>query len=93
MPYFGGVAMLAGVAAAILIAWQLPFLGRQATMQQDSRAVLVAAAVICLVGVLDDLFELPPLAKFAGQILAAGIAVALGREDALDPAARGRSSR
>ena len=58
MPYFGGVAMLAGVAAAILIAWQLPFLGRQATMQQDSRAVLVAAAVICLVGVLDDLFEL-----------------------------------
>ncbi len=78
MPYFGGVAMLAGVAAAILIAWQLPFFGRQATMQQDSRAVLVAAAVICLVGVLDDLFELPPLAKFAGQILAAGIAVALG---------------
>ena len=78
MPYFGGVAMLAGVAAAILIAWQLPFLGRQATMQQDSRAVLVSATVICLVGVLDDLFELPPLAKFAGQILAAGIAVALG---------------
>ena len=31
MPYFGGVAMLAGVAAAILMAWQLPFLGRQAT--------------------------------------------------------------
>ena len=27
MPYFGGVAMLAGVAAAILLAWQLPFLG------------------------------------------------------------------
>ena len=78
MPYFGGVAMLAGVAAAILIAWRLPFLGGQATMREDSRAVLVAAAVICLVGVLDDLFELPPLAKFAGQILAAGIAVALG---------------
>ena len=72
----------------MLLAWQLPFLGRQATVQQDSRAVLVAAAVICLVGVLDDLFELPPLAKFAGQVLAAGIAVALGRQDALDPAAR-----
>jgi UDP-GlcNAc:undecaprenyl-phosphate GlcNAc-1-phosphate transferase len=28
MPYFGGVAMLAGVAAAILMSWQLPFLGR-----------------------------------------------------------------
>ena len=34
--------------------------------------------MICLVGVLDDVFELPPLAKFAGQVLAAGIAVALG---------------
>jgi UDP-GlcNAc:undecaprenyl-phosphate/decaprenyl-phosphate GlcNAc-1-phosphate transferase len=78
MPYFGGVAMLAGVAAAILISWQLPFLGRLVTVQQDSRAVLVAAVVICLVGVLDDVFELPPLTKFAGQVFAAGIAVALG---------------
>lgn len=78
MPYFGGIAMLLGVAAAILLAWQLPFLGRLQTVQQDSRAVLVAAVVICLVGVLDDIFELPPLAKFAGQVLAAGIAVALG---------------
>ena len=93
MPYFGGVAMLAGVAAAILIAWQLPFLGRQATVQQDSRAVLVAAAVICLVGVLDDLFELPA----AGQVRRSGPG---GRhrgrtrgEDALDPAARVRSWR
>ena len=78
MPYFGGVAMLAGLAAAVLISWQLPFLGRLATVQQDSWAVLVAATVICLVGVLDDVFELPPLAKFAGQVFAAGIAVALG---------------
>ena len=46
MPYLGGVAMLAGVAAAILISWQLPFLGRLATVHQESRAVLVAAAVI-----------------------------------------------
>jgi UDP-GlcNAc:undecaprenyl-phosphate GlcNAc-1-phosphate transferase len=78
MPYFGGIAMLLGVAAAILLAWQLPFLGRLQTVHQDSRAVLVAAAVICLVGVFDDMFELPALAKFAGQVLAAGIAVALG---------------
>ena len=40
--------------------------------------MLVAAAVICLVGVLDDIYELPALAKFAGQVLAAGVAVALG---------------
>ena len=78
MPYLGGLAMLVGVAAAMLLAWQLPFLGRQALVQQDSRAVLVAATVICIVGVLDDMFDLPPLPKFAGQVLAAGLAVALG---------------
>jgi UDP-GlcNAc:undecaprenyl-phosphate GlcNAc-1-phosphate transferase len=78
MPYFGGVAMLIGVSAAIVLAWQLPFLGQQSLVQQDSRAVLVAAVVICVVGVLDDLFDLSALAKFAGQVLAAGIAVALG---------------
>jgi UDP-GlcNAc:undecaprenyl-phosphate/decaprenyl-phosphate GlcNAc-1-phosphate transferase len=72
------VAMLLGVAAALVLAWQLPFLGRLSLVHQDSRAVLVAAAVICLVGVLDDIFDLSPLAKFAGQVLAAGIAVAMG---------------
>lgn len=78
MPYFGGVAMLAGLVAAVLMAWQLPFLGSEITVQDDSRGVLVAATVICLVGVLDDLVDLPASAKFAGQVFAAGIAVALG---------------
>ncbi len=78
MPYFGGVAMLAGLTAAIVLSWQLPFLGRQVTVADDSKAVLLAALVICLVGVLDDIYELPALAKFAGQVLAAGVAVALG---------------
>ena len=78
MPYFGGLAMLAGLAAAVALSSRLPFLGRQVTVGQDSRAVLVAALVICLVGVLDDMYELPALAKFAGQVLAAGVAVGLG---------------
>ena len=78
MPYFGGVAMFLGLLAAIVLAWQLPFLGRQPLVQQDSLAVLIAAAVICAVGVLDDLYDLSALTKFAGQVLAAGIVVALG---------------
>ncbi|MBA8795550.1 UDP-GlcNAc:undecaprenyl-phosphate GlcNAc-1-phosphate transferase [Friedmanniella endophytica] len=78
MPYFGGVAMLFGVAAAFLVAHHLPFLGRQAVLQNDSRTVLIGALVICAVGVLDDLFELNALAKLAGQVLAAGIVVAFG---------------
>ncbi len=78
MPYFGGVAILAGVAAAFLVATNLPFLGKPGLVQGDSRAVLLAATVICAVGVLDDLFELNALAKLAGQVLAAGIVVAFG---------------
>jgi len=70
--------MLAGFAAAVLVAWQLPFLGAETVVQQDSRGVLVAALVICLVGVLDDVYELSAVTKIAGQVLAAGLAVALG---------------
>lgn len=75
IPYFGGVAMLAGVAAAFLLAAQLPFLGRQPVVGHDAVVVLLAALVICLVGVIDDLVELGALVKMAGQVLAAGIVV------------------
>lgn len=78
IPYFGGVAMLLGVAAAFLVAANLPFLGQQELVRYDSRSVLIAATVICLVGVADDLFDLSPLAKFAGQVFAAGLVVQLG---------------
>ena len=40
--------------------------------------MLLAAAVITLVGALDDRFELPPVVKLAGQVLAAVIAVHFG---------------
>lgn len=75
IPYFGGLAMLAGVAAAFLLAAQLPFLGRHAVVTHDSVAVLVAGSVICAVGVLDDMLDLPATVKAAGQVLAAGIVV------------------
>jgi UDP-GlcNAc:undecaprenyl-phosphate GlcNAc-1-phosphate transferase len=78
MPYFGGVAMLGGVVAAFVVATHLPFLGDQPVVSSDSRAVLIAATVICAVGVLDDLLELNPFAKLAGQVLAAGLLVAFG---------------
>lgn len=78
VPYFGGLAMLGGVAAAFLLAAQLPFLSRHAVVTHDARAVLLAGAVICIVGVLDDVYDLPALAKAAGQVLAAGIVVVNG---------------
>ena len=78
IPYFGGIAMLAGLTAAFLVASQMPWLGSFELVSHDTRAVLLAGAVICFVGVVDDMVELNALAKIAGQILAAGIAVLNG---------------
>lgn len=75
IPYFGGVAMLAGIVAAFVVATNLPWLGRFETVQHDALAILAASAIIAGVGVLDDLFELGALAKIAGQVLAAGVVV------------------
>ena len=78
MPYFGGSRCWPGWPPLSCSPGPCPSSAARPTVREDSRAVLTAAAVICLVGVLDDVYELPPLAKFAGQVLAAGIAVALG---------------
>lgn len=78
IPYFGGIAMLGGTALAFALAEQLPFLGRHATVGRDAWVVFVAGLVICAIGVLDDLLELPAAAKFGGQCLAAGIVVVGG---------------
>ena len=78
IPYFGGIAMLGGVGAALLLAAQLPFLGKHAVVTHDSAAIFMAGVVICAVGVLDDMLDLPALAKTAGQVLAAGVVVLNG---------------
>ncbi len=78
IPYFGGLAMLAGVAAAFVAGTNLPWLGSFPLVRHDALVVLLAAGVICIVGVVDDLVELGALAKLSGQVLAAGIAVAGG---------------
>lgn len=78
IPYFGGVAMLVGMAVAFLLAAQLPFLGRLDVVRHDALAIFAAGLVICLVGILDDLLDLSAVVKMAGQVLAAGIVVVQG---------------
>ncbi len=81
IPYFGGVAMMAGLTAAYVVATQLPFLSSSPSHDQifhDARAILFGGALICLVGVIDDVFELDPITKFAGEVLAAGVVVVQG---------------
>jgi UDP-GlcNAc:undecaprenyl-phosphate/decaprenyl-phosphate GlcNAc-1-phosphate transferase len=68
-PLLGGLAMLAGVLVAALV-----WLPRTTTLD----AILVGAVVIALVGALDDLVDLHPAVKLAGQVAAVAIPVANG---------------
>jgi UDP-GlcNAc:undecaprenyl-phosphate GlcNAc-1-phosphate transferase len=73
-PLLGGLAIFAGVAVAMLAFLPAGY----ADSDELWRGVLVAAAVITVVGALDDRYDLPPLVKLAGQIVAAVIVVHYG---------------
>jgi UDP-GlcNAc:undecaprenyl-phosphate/decaprenyl-phosphate GlcNAc-1-phosphate transferase len=77
-PRLGGVAMYAGVASALLVAHLMPTLQQTYQEGSDTGAVLVAGGFICLVGVVDDRWQLDALTKLAGQIFAAGVMILLG---------------
>jgi UDP-GlcNAc:undecaprenyl-phosphate GlcNAc-1-phosphate transferase len=72
IPRLGGVAIFLGFAASVLAASHLPFL-RQVFDTGEMRGVLWGAAIVCLVGAIDDIRELDWLTKMAGQMIAAGI--------------------
>ena len=79
IPYLGGLAMLGGLVAAYLVARELPFLsGSDDFVFRDAGVVLLAGALVCAVGVLDDIFDLDALTKLGGQVLAAGLLVTQG---------------
>jgi UDP-GlcNAc:undecaprenyl-phosphate GlcNAc-1-phosphate transferase len=73
-PLLGGLAIFAGVAVAMLALLPAGY----SESNELWRGVLIAAAVITVVGAFDDRFDLPPLVKLAGQIAAAVIVVHYG---------------
>jgi UDP-GlcNAc:undecaprenyl-phosphate/decaprenyl-phosphate GlcNAc-1-phosphate transferase len=79
-PRMGGVALFVGLALALFVAARLPTLHTAFSNQGGAEMpyVLLAAGIICAVGVLDDRYELDSLTKLAGQVLAASIMVTLG---------------
>src|SRR5690606_8926909 len=72
IPRLGGVAMLAGLAVALLVGSQVPFLDDVFFESGTVWAILAGAAIICLLGVLDDIWDLDWMTKLVGQVLAAG---------------------
>jgi UDP-GlcNAc:undecaprenyl-phosphate GlcNAc-1-phosphate transferase len=68
-PRLSGIAILVAVCAsgAIFLPWD-----------EQTRAILLGAIVIATVGMADDIFDLPPLVKLIGQIVAAVIPVSAG---------------
>jgi UDP-GlcNAc:undecaprenyl-phosphate/decaprenyl-phosphate GlcNAc-1-phosphate transferase len=73
MPRLGGLAIFAGFVVALLVATHLPRLSQVSRDSSDLRAVLIGAVLVVALGVVDDVWGLEAWAKFAGQLLAAGV--------------------
>ncbi|WP_322409498.1 MraY family glycosyltransferase [Microbacterium invictum] len=72
-PRLGGVAMFLGVVAAFLVSSQNPFFAIVWLEPRTVISILVATALIVVVGVADDLFDLDWMVKLGAQFVAAGI--------------------
>jgi UDP-GlcNAc:undecaprenyl-phosphate GlcNAc-1-phosphate transferase len=69
IPRLGGLAIFLGIVVPALAFLQLG---------DEMRGILIGAGVACVVGAVDDFRGLAPAPKFAGQALAAAIAVSFG---------------
>ncbi|MFJ6541332.1 MraY family glycosyltransferase [Streptomyces sp. NPDC003656] len=77
-PRLGGIAMFFGLCAGLLVADHLGSLNEVFVRSNEPRALLSGAALIWLIGVLDDKFEIDALIKLGGQMIAAGVMVMQG---------------
>ncbi|MET9234550.1 MraY family glycosyltransferase [Streptomyces cellulosae] len=77
-PRLGGIAMFFGLCAGLLVADHLTNLNTLFEKSNEPRALLSGAALIWLIGVLDDKFEIDALIKLGGQMIAAGVMVMQG---------------
>ncbi|MBO5633653.1 MAG: undecaprenyl/decaprenyl-phosphate alpha-N-acetylglucosaminyl 1-phosphate transferase [Aeriscardovia sp.] len=71
-PRMGGVAMLIGFAVALCFARSAPWISRVFPRSDNqSWIILAGAAMICALGVCDDIWDLDWMLKMSGQILIA----------------------
>ncbi|MEX0913825.1 MAG: MraY family glycosyltransferase [Demequina sp.] len=67
----GGIAIFLGVAMGLLVASAIPFLEPVFAATGAVWAVVGGAALVCALGLADDIWDLDWMAKLAGQVLAA----------------------
>ena len=73
---WGGVAMWMAMTVTFMIVKHLPLVGK--SFGHESQGIFLAATVIVLLGMADDLFQLDALTKLAGQVFAASILLLYG---------------
>ena len=69
IPRFGGMAIFLGSMAAMII---------PATMNNNIRIAMLGGLLMYLLGVADDMTDLKPIVKFAGQLVIASMMFAMG---------------
>lgn len=77
--YLGGVGILAGLIAGIFAG--IYCIQDDIHFTQEFRwlaGILVGATIACIVGVVDDLIDMKPIHKLAGQLVAAFALIAVG---------------
>nr|WP_218844883.1 MraY family glycosyltransferase [Microbacterium pseudoresistens] len=77
-PRLGGVAMFLAIVAAVAASSANPFFGIIWSRPQTVWAVLGAAALIAVIGVIDDLWDLDWMIKLGAQFVAAGLITVVG---------------
>jgi UDP-GlcNAc:undecaprenyl-phosphate GlcNAc-1-phosphate transferase len=80
-PLLGGLAMYGGLVAGMILASRLTFLQDpfQAAGSKTAAGLLLAGALVVVVGFIDDRWGLSAISKLAGQVAAAGILVWSGQ--------------
>ncbi|CAD2080297.1 glycosyltransferase family 4 protein [Jeotgalicoccus meleagridis] len=69
MPYLGGVAIL--VSFTIVTLFSQP-------AEMEYKPIIIGAAILCFVGLVDDKYDLKPMVKFIGQLVAIGVPIYYG---------------
>lgn len=70
-PRMGGVGMLIGFITAICFARSTPWISGLFHENNQLWIILIGAVAICVLGILDDIFDLDWMLKLAGQIFVA----------------------